>query len=67
MHCPAQAIEVSKPDRIWTVNRFRCIICGGCIDYCPKDCLSLAQNYLPPASAEVIDSYQGAPEAVEQK
>jgi formate hydrogenlyase subunit 6/NADH:ubiquinone oxidoreductase subunit I len=68
MHCPAQAIEVSKPDLTWQVDRFRCIICGCCVDYCPKDCLEIAQAYLPPSPGRVIDRYQGkAPEAGEEK
>ena len=65
MHCPSQAIEVSKPDRTWQVDRFRCIICGACVDYCPKDCLAITPAYLPPATGQVIDRYQG-PEIVDQ-
>jgi formate hydrogenlyase subunit 6/NADH:ubiquinone oxidoreductase subunit I len=61
MHCPAQAIEVSKPDLTWQLNRFRCVICGACIDYCPKDCLSLEPTYIPPSTEAVIERHQGTP------
>lgn len=49
MHCPADAITVSKPERTWELNQFQCVICGCCVSYCPKDCLSIEQTYLPPA------------------
>ena len=64
MHCPAQAIEVSKPDRTWQVDIFRCIICGCCVDYCPKECLSLGQTYTKPMKNQRTDRYQG-PELIE--
>ncbi|PKL59150.1 MAG: 4Fe-4S ferredoxin, partial [Methanomicrobiales archaeon HGW-Methanomicrobiales-4] len=60
MHCPAQAIEVSKPDRTWKLDLFRCIICGNCVEYCPKSCLSLAQTYQQPLRSQVTETYQGA-------
>lgn len=66
MHCPAQAIEVSKPDLTWQVDRFRCIICGACVDYCPKDCLTIVPAYLPPGTGPVIDRYQGTVKAEPQ-
>jgi formate hydrogenlyase subunit 6/NADH:ubiquinone oxidoreductase subunit I len=59
MHCPSQAIEVSKPDLTWQVDRFRCIICSSCVEYCPKNCLSIRQNYLPPSATQVVDRFQG--------
>lgn len=60
LHCPAGAIEVSKPDRTWQINQFRCVICGCCLDYCPKDCLSIEQKYLPPATEGSILKFTGS-------
>ncbi|HWQ66219.1 MAG TPA: 4Fe-4S dicluster domain-containing protein [Methanospirillum sp.] len=59
MHCPSQAIEVSKQDRTWDLDLFRCIICGCCCEYCPKKCLSLAQTYSQPLQKQVTDHYLG--------
>jgi len=47
-NCPADAIEVSKDDRTWEIDRFRCIICNSCVEACPKDCLSTSNVYLEP-------------------
>ncbi len=59
MHCPADAIEVSKPDRTWSLHQFQCVICGCCVSYCPKDCLSIEQTYLPPTTQATIVTYTG--------
>jgi formate hydrogenlyase subunit 6/NADH:ubiquinone oxidoreductase subunit I len=59
MHCPAQAIEVSKPDRIWQLDVFRCIICGCCVEYCPKNCLSISPTYRQPLQKQVTERFQG--------
>ncbi|ACV22362.1 NADH-quinone oxidoreductase subunit 9 [Slackia heliotrinireducens] len=39
--CPANAIVVSKPERTWTIDPFRCIRCNECAIACPKQCLSM--------------------------
>lgn len=46
--CPAQAIEVSRPDKKWEVDRSRCLVCGFCIQVCPKQCLFTEKEYTPP-------------------
>ena len=46
--CPAGAIEVSKPDQRWEIDRTRCIVCGYCADICPKNCLATQENYTLP-------------------
>jgi len=61
MHCPAGAIEVSKPDRTWQVDQFRCVICGCCVDYCPKNCMKIEQTYLTPSKERIILKFTGAP------
>ncbi len=46
--CPPGAIEVKKPESLWTINRFDCIQCGYCVEKCPKKCLSLVPGYQTP-------------------
>lgn len=67
MHCPAQAIEVKKPDLTWQLDRFRCVICGNCVEFCPTGCLAITQTYFKPTTGPVIERYQGVPKPVEQK
>lgn len=43
--CPSQAIVVDKAAKTWTVDRFRCIICGSCIDLCKFKALSMDTAY----------------------
>lgn len=62
MHCPADAIKVSRPDRTWTLNQFQCVICGCCVSYCPKDCLLIEQTYLPPTTEEITVTLKGPDE-----
>jgi formate hydrogenlyase subunit 6/NADH:ubiquinone oxidoreductase subunit I len=46
--CPTEAIEVSRPDRVWTINRTRCLVCNFCVDVCPRDCLTTVRQYTAP-------------------
>ncbi len=39
--CPTKAIEVTKAESTWTIERFRCIQCGCCVEVCPKKCLRM--------------------------
>ncbi len=47
--CPSQAIVVDKAAKTWTIDRFRCVICGSCIDLCRFGSLSMDTSY--PAAA----------------
>jgi formate hydrogenlyase subunit 6/NADH:ubiquinone oxidoreductase subunit I len=53
--CPAGAIEVSRAERVWTLNRMRCLVCNFCVDVCPKNCLSTERQYTLP----LTDKTQG--------
>lgn len=40
--CPVNAIDVTRaPKKSWTLDPYRCIICGYCVEACPKKCLRL--------------------------
>jgi len=55
--CPTKAIVVKRPDKTWTINRFKCITCAACTDTCPKKCLSMEAQYTAPAHGKFIDSF----------
>lgn len=46
--CPAQAIDVDRPNKHWTFDRLRCISCSSCVEACPKKCLSLSTTHGAP-------------------
>ncbi len=47
--CPCAAITVSKPDRTWTIDKFRCVQCGTCVLECPKHCLHMEPGWPAPS------------------
>jgi formate hydrogenlyase subunit 6/NADH:ubiquinone oxidoreductase subunit I len=56
--CPTGAINVSKDDKSWEIERLRCIQCNSCVDLCPKKCLSMLNAYTPVStSSSVKDGY----------
>jgi formate hydrogenlyase subunit 6/NADH:ubiquinone oxidoreductase subunit I len=59
MHCPADAIIISKPARTWHIDRFRCINCGCCTEYCPKTCLHMVPEYLGPRTESFAETFTG--------
>lgn len=55
--CTTGAITVSKPERLWQINRFRCVQCGYCILVCPKTCLSMLPDYASVAPEKSTDTF----------
>ena len=57
--CPSQAITVDRTAKIWTIDRFRCIVCSSCIDLCKFHVLSMEPDYSASATPAErgIDSY----------
>jgi len=51
--CPTHAIGVSKQERFWSIERFKCIQCNCCVEICPANCLLMA-NEQSPVSPEMI-------------
>lgn len=45
--CPADAIQVDKQSRTWTINPFLCVQCSSCARECPKKCLVMLPTYTP--------------------
>lgn len=48
--CPSQAIVVQRAEKIWTLDRFRCVMCGNCVDVCKFDALSMEREYAKSAT-----------------
>lgn len=43
--CPSQAIVIDKTAKTWTIDTFRCVICGSCIELCKFGALSMDTGY----------------------
>ncbi len=53
--CPCGAIEVSKPNRTWACDHYRCVQCGSCVLECPKKALVMEPTYAPVARQKSVD------------
>ncbi|MCK9312951.1 MAG: 4Fe-4S binding protein [Methanocorpusculum sp.] len=49
--CPSQAIIVDRAAKTWIIDRFRCVMCGNCVDVCKFDSLSMEREYSKSAAA----------------
>jgi len=58
--CPSQAITVDKEEKTWSIDQFKCVICGSCIDLCKFGVLSMDNAYPASAAPEErhVDTYQ---------
>ncbi len=63
--CPTDAITVKRKDRIWEIDRLRCIACGECVEICPKKALTMENMYSPAVTVKVLETYQHVPEPLE--
>lgn len=63
--CPAAAIKVDRANKTWTLEPFRCIVCGTCIDGCPKDAIIMQEQWRAPVCSKPVDSFQGKTEEAE--
>lgn len=59
--CPSAAITVDRGARTWSINRFACVQCKGCVDHCPKKCLRMDVQYTEPAREKTSEVLQGKP------
>ena len=52
---------VKRQEKIWEIDRLRCITCGACVDACPKKCLSMITVYSPSVTKRTVDSFVQEP------
>jgi formate hydrogenlyase subunit 6/NADH:ubiquinone oxidoreductase subunit I len=50
--CPSNAIKVTRNPKVWSFEKFRCILCGSCVEACPKKCLKLVPRLTEEKSGE---------------
>ena len=55
--CPTYAIEVTKDDKEWQIDRLKCCACNLCVEVCPKSCLSMENQYAPPVTDKTAGIY----------
>jgi formate hydrogenlyase subunit 6/NADH:ubiquinone oxidoreductase subunit I len=59
--CPSGAIKVNRAERVWELNRLRCIVCGACVDVCAKKSLSLVPQHSVGVVSKESEIYRGKP------
>jgi formate hydrogenlyase subunit 6/NADH:ubiquinone oxidoreductase subunit I len=59
--CPTFAIVVNRAEKVWTIDRLKCIQCAACVDACPKDCLTMGNQYAAAMTQKSIEVFR--PEA----
>ena len=55
--CPSQSITVNKAEKSWQIERMRCVQCSGCVEVCPKKCLSMLPVYTAPSTEKQVDRF----------
>jgi ech hydrogenase subunit F len=63
--CPTDAITVKRKERVWEIDRLRCIACGACVEICPAKALTMETMYSPAVTVKEVESYRYAPEPLE--
>lgn len=48
--CPTYAIEVSRENKEWVIDRLKCCICNLCVEICPVKCLMTNNHYFSPVT-----------------
>lgn len=59
--CTADAIEVERKERTWTINHFRCVQCSACVEACPTHSLEM-DPHRPPVAREISLDVRQIPE-----
>ncbi|MCL1790086.1 MAG: 4Fe-4S binding protein [Peptococcaceae bacterium] len=54
--CPSQAITVDRGEKVWQIDRKRCLVCTFCVSVCNKDSLSTLREYTAPI-VRISDSW----------
>lgn len=58
--CPTGALNVSRDEKFWEIDRFKCITCGACVAVCPKKCLDMKNTYTPCAVKKSVERFRPA-------
>ncbi len=59
--CPTGAIALDRQERVFTLDRFKCILCGACQDACfAQKCLFLAPHYAAPTRTRQVETWKQA-------
>lgn len=56
--CPTKALETSRPETYWQINRLRCIQCGACVEVCPKKCLLMKTDQPHSSQGAQIERFE---------
>lgn len=56
--CPTNAIEVSRDEKTWSIERMQCIQCSCCVEVCPKKCLFNKNEYTTPDVNKITDTFK---------
>jgi formate hydrogenlyase subunit 6/NADH:ubiquinone oxidoreductase subunit I len=55
--CPCEAIRLDKEEKVWEINRMRCIACSDCVEGCPFGSITMERDYLPPVVELVVERH----------
>lgn len=55
--CPCEAIRLDKEEKVWEIDRMRCVACGDCVEGCPFGSLAMEPEYFSPVVEHVVERY----------
>jgi ech hydrogenase subunit F len=65
--CPTGAIVVDREKLTWQIDRFKCIVCGNCIEGCKPNALRMVNHYAGPVVKKQIESHRVPPPKMRRK
>ena len=58
--CPTGAIEIDRKSipRVFTLDRFKCVLCSACVDACmTKNSITVESHYAPPVENHKVNAW----------